>query len=126
MTGADVSAATVTPVGDTLDMPRPLSECDDLADFAAGYQLGYAVGVEIGWRRGYEECADDHDRAWGLISATLKAAPSYQELAERRAITHEPCLRRCKACSQCIHSLAYWGRGGRDYQGADAMAVSSW
>jgi hypothetical protein len=105
---------------------RVLGECDDLADFAAGYELGFGCGVEIGWRRGYEECAEDNDHAWGLVSATLRDSPTYRELVERRAVSHEPCLRRCKRCSQCIHSLAYWGRGGRDYQGAGSMAVSSW
>lgn len=32
---------------------------------------------------------------------------------------NQPCPQRCRRCSLCIRSLAYWARGGRDYLGVE-------
>jgi hypothetical protein len=48
---------------------------------------------------------------------TIWVHPRFAEVVKRRQVDHEPCPTRCRRCSRCVHSLAYWARGGRDYRG---------
>jgi hypothetical protein len=95
-------------------------ESDDLRDFRAGYQLGYGAAADVEYRRGYDQA----DAEWTAVltgcTETFRR-PNYAEVQARRVIDHQPCSSKCKACSRCIHSMAYWARGG-DYMGAGVSA----
>ena len=89
-------------------------------DFTVGYRLGYGAADEIAWRRGYDACAEDNSRAWGLATATLKASPRFAELQQIRAT-----VRRCYRddnCSACVRRAAIERNreryGADDYPGA--------
>jgi len=80
-------------------------------DFEAGYRLGYGNGYSAGYAHGVRDEGD----AWSVIftgCAETWRRPNYAELEQRRRIDHDPCPAKCRRCSRCIHSLAYWARGG--------------
>jgi hypothetical protein len=85
-------------------------------DFVAGYQLGWCAAADVEFRRGYDQA----DAEWTAVltgcTETFRR-PTHAELEARRQIDHQPCSRRCRSCSRCIHSLAYYARGG-PYMGA--------
>lgn len=74
------------------------------------------AGRTIGFGEGYQY-RDTEVQAWlGVVRGVLKQ-PTMDELAKARELSHEPCSRKCRRCSRCIHSLSYWERGGADYLG---------
>jgi hypothetical protein len=86
-------------------------------DFLAGLAVGIDAGLAVGWRQGWDAHVDQVQQRFGLA---VLDAPTQDRLAQLRAVDHQPCQRRCRACSRCTHSLAYYGRGGRDYFGVEA------
>jgi hypothetical protein len=84
-----------------------------------GYQLGYGTGYEIGWAHGFEARDRELQAVLGVVRSTL-STPRQSELQESREHhPGEPCERKCRRCSKCTHSLAYWRRGGRDFKPGD-------
>ncbi|MDQ6875798.1 MAG: hypothetical protein M3042_12145 [Actinomycetota bacterium] len=82
----------------------------------------YAAGWADGWRDAESAAA----ASWKPLAAWVRGtanSPSYNVLAARRATPDtDPCSDRCRRCSRCVGSLAYWGRGGRDWLGVEAEA----
>jgi hypothetical protein len=94
---------------------------DDLADLALGYQVGYGNAYQVAYAHGVA----DESAAWTAIFTGCAATwrrPNYAELEQRRTFDWQPCPRRCRACSRCIASEAYWRRGGKPYGGIQAVA----
>jgi hypothetical protein len=85
-------------------------------------EVGIDAGYAVGWGDGYD-WRDREVQGWLGVSREHLKSPLYAELQERRTLSHDPCRTRCKKCSKCIHSLAYWARGGRDYLGVEAEAA---
>ncbi len=56
---------------------------------------------------------------------TIWVHPRFAEFAKRREPDHRPCPARCRRCSRCIHSLAWFARGGRAYLGIVAENITS-
>jgi hypothetical protein len=86
-------------------------------DLELAYQIGYGNGYQIGYAHGVR----DEGAAWTAVftgCAETWRRPNYAELENAREVDWQPCPARCKACSRCIASLAYWARGGRPYEGA--------
>ena len=92
-----------------------------VADLQFGYQLGHADGYADGRTDTQAEYAAD----WEPVAARIRAgamSPTQAELEQRRQPDHQPCQMRCRRCSRCVHSLSYYGRGGRDYLGQEREA----
>jgi hypothetical protein len=95
---------------------------DDLRDLELGYQLGYGDGYGIGYAHGVRDEGD----AWQAILtgfAETWRRPNYAELQRRRLFDWQPCPLRCRSCSRCIASRAYWARGGQPYAGVQDGAA---
>jgi hypothetical protein len=87
-------------------------------DLELGWSVGYGHGYDIGRAHGRAEEGD----AWQAIItgwAETTRRPNYAEIEARRVPDWRPCRQRCRACSRCIASLAYYGRGGRPYEGVE-------
>jgi len=103
----------------TTDTPLTAQFARERAEFEAGYIAGYHVGHELGVRHGEAAEARLWSEALGALQQTANL-PLQAELEARRADTcTDPCPTRCRQCSRCVRSLAYWGRGGRDFAGAE-------
>lgn len=83
------------------------------------FNLGVDAGLVVGFRQGWDAHDNYVQQRFGLAVAAVLDQPTLDELARARAVDHQPCARRCRRCSRCIHSMAYYGRGGRDYLGAE-------
>jgi hypothetical protein len=84
------------------------------------------TGIDAGYSLGYRDGWDDHGRRIDLWLGIVKSgldAPTQTGLAKARELSYDPCSLKCRRCSRCIHSLAYWARGGRDYLGVEAEAT---
>lgn len=66
------------------------------------------------------EVASRHVRY--LPTGATLVKPALVEVERTRKPDWQPCRARCRACSRCIASLAYWLRGGRRYLGVDREA----
>ncbi|MDP9092273.1 MAG: hypothetical protein M3N95_04855 [Actinomycetota bacterium] len=91
----------------------------DQSEFEAGYRLGFPAGYE----RGYASGVQDEGDAWTSIMTGVSSVlrnPEHAELERRRQPDYTPCPYKCRACSRCIASMAYWARGGRPYMGRAA------
>lgn len=94
-----------------------------LASLSDDYVLGYELGVSTAWSAyaaGWEAAEADMASGWAKIAAEVQAGarqPSAAALAERRQQDHQPCPTKCDACSQCLHSRAWYARGQREYTG---------
>jgi hypothetical protein len=84
---------------------------DEFGVFTAGYVEGYAAGVAV--------TELDYQLHLGVAKSAL-SLPLLAELERRRTVDHQPCAMKCRRCSRCVHSLAYYGRGGRDFLGIEA------
>jgi len=73
------------------------------------------------WRREHDRVESERQAWLGVAKSTLSLT-TQQALARARTVDHRPCPARCRQCSRCIHSLAYWQRRG-DYLGANGTAV---
>jgi hypothetical protein len=112
------TAADDLKLGSTIRQ-RPDSKPRRALDFETGYWIGYGNGYSAGYAHGGQEVDD----AWQAIVtgfAETFRRPNYAEIEARRIPDWRPCPQRCKACSRCIASLAYWSRGGRPYEGVEA------
>lgn len=93
-----------------------------LRDFVEGYNLGWHTGYDVGIVHG----AAEESAAWSSIltgcTSTWRVARRDETIASR-VLSHDPCRKRCRACSRCIHSLAWWSRDGRPYEGVAAEAA---
>jgi hypothetical protein len=85
--------------------------------------------ASVGWRVGVVDGRRDVLARIGQAGQAVRLAagrdlhrPRWDELAGRREIDHQPCPTKCRKCARCLHSLAYYGRGGRDYLGVQAEA----
>jgi hypothetical protein len=98
----------------TLTQPDPF----DLFD------MGLRLGLAYGRRAGIVQGREDEDAEWQAHMGVLRdvvTQPRQAELEAARQFTPgEPCYRKCRRCSRCVHALAYWQRGGRDYPGDGA------
>jgi hypothetical protein len=97
--------------------PLPDKERGALLTFADGFDVGVDAGLVVGFRQGWTAHVDRVQARFGLA---VLDEPTRGELARLREVDHRPCAARCRRCSRCIHSLAYYGRGGRDYLGVEA------
>jgi len=94
-----------------------------LRAFADGFSAGAEVGHELGVRHGEAAEARLWSEALGILQQTANR-PLQAELQRRRAEDPtDPCPARCRRCSQCARSIAWWSRGGRDYYGREAEAA---
>ena len=93
--------------------------------YVDGYTVGFQTGTEI-----------EHDRwtYWLGIARKRLDTTAYVEIERRREVDHQPCAGKCRRCSRCIHSMAWYARGRRDFRGTevdpvvwpiDALAVAS-
>lgn len=89
----------------------------DAASFADGFDLGVSAGLAVGFQQGWGAHVERVQARFGLA---VLDEPTQDKLAQLRAVDHQPCSRKCRRCSRCIHSMAYYGRGGRDYLGVEA------
>lgn len=96
---------------------RALGECP--ADRLSWAALGYRVGLVCGESAVLRRLGQAGDSVMEGDLAILRR-PRHSETAVQRQVHHQPCPTRCASCSQCLHSLAYWARGGRDYLGIEA------
>jgi hypothetical protein len=94
-------------------------EADRERYFDIGADAGYTLGYQEGFRDGSDRVHAEYQSWLGVFRPVL-SLPLQEDLKQRRALSHDPCRARCRKCSQCIHSLAYWARGGRDYLGVEA------
>lgn len=98
---------------------RALGECpSDRLSWAA---LGYRVGLIDGETAVLRRLGRAGDSVMAGDLAILRR-PRHSDIAAQRQVDHQPCPTRCASCSQCLHSLVYWSRGGRDYLGVKAEA----
>lgn len=97
----------------------PRTERDD---FAEGYSAGLATGLDLGFRQGENAEARLWSEALGELQQADQTTAAEYEL-RRAEDPIEPCRARCRSCSRCVRSIAYWGRGGRDYLGVEAEAA---
>jgi hypothetical protein len=97
----------------------PVSIEVDAAAFARGFDVGVDAGLAMGYRQGWDAHVGQVQLRLGLTLAVLDE-PTQEKLSQLRAVDHQPCGVKCRRCSRCIHSMAYYGRGGRDYFGAAA------
>ncbi len=75
----------------------------------------------VAYSYGYAQGRADGEAAATELLPPCGPSVSHAELAERRKMVDtDPCRRRCRRCSQCLFSLAFWGRGGRDFLGVAA------
>jgi hypothetical protein len=102
--------------------PAKVSDSESTATLWHFLELGIDAGYAVGWGDGYSE-RDSEVQAWLGVSRAHLKSPSYAELEERRQHHTDPCRTKCARCSQCIHSMAFWRRGGRDYLGVEAEAA---
>ena len=109
------------PATKSLGRDTILADADPDSAFLDGVDLGTEAGYAVGWRDGYERRDFEAMLAYGIAKAAI-GLPTKAELAKRRMVDHRPCPRKCRRCSKCVHSLAYWARGGRDYLGVEAEA----
>lgn len=96
-----------------------LTICDSKGIRAAS--LAYREGFDDG-RDAVLAALGDAGRDAARLARPTLVRPSLDELQRRQEVDHSPCPRKCRQCSRCIHSLAYWSRGGRDYCGVQAEA----
>jgi hypothetical protein len=103
-----------------------LTRLDSMYDRADSEQAAYEAGYLAGLANGISAERRDRDRidaewqSWLGVAKSSLDLPTHAQLERSRTIDHQPCAARCKKCSRCIHSLAYWARGGRDYLGVGA------
>lgn len=86
-----------------------------------GYRAGFTAGTEVGGAGTL--IALKHALPEGVLLDLLPDLPyirEYERLQRLREVNHDPCRLRCGNCSQCVHSMDYWRRGGRDYLGVEA------
>jgi hypothetical protein len=95
-------------------------QSDGCAKFELGYRLGSGTGYEVGWAHGFAACEREWQAFLGVYRQAVRT-PRRAELERAREFRPgEPCVMNCRRCSKCVHSLAYWRRGGRDYLPGDA------
>jgi hypothetical protein len=73
-----------------------------------------------GWEAAVEQIIGDSQ----AIARAARAGwmhPRYDEIVKRRAVDHQPCRARCRSCSRCVHSLAYYARGGRSLAAGEVV-----
>jgi hypothetical protein len=84
------------------------------------YQVGYGTGYDVGYAHGWNACDDEWQAHMGVLVDVLNQ-PRHAELEAARQFTPgEPCNRKCRHCSKCVHAAAYRHRGWRDYPGDGA------
>jgi hypothetical protein len=91
----------------------------DAASFADGFDIGVTAGLAVGYQQGWHAHVERVQARFGLA---VLDEPTQEKLAQLRNVDHQPCRAKCRRCSTCIHSMAYYGRGGRDYLGTEAEA----
>lgn len=88
-------------------------------DFDAGYRLGFATAAQVEYRRGEHDADDRWTSALTGCTSTWRS-PGRDETEQTRTPDWQPCSMKCRRCSRCIASMAYWARGGRPYLGVAA------
>lgn len=97
-----------------------------LASLSDDYVLGYELGVHVSWNEawsaGWDAAEQDMASAWAKVAKEVRDRANDRPAAELRALRdaepdHQPCPRKCDACSRCIHSRAWYSRGKQPYLG---------
>lgn len=113
------SLSSLPPACDIPAQPRrrPNIEPEPRDAWAEAYRFGWHAGRADG----LDQAAADTDRLWlGALGLIQTVSPTSAELHRRRAEDPKnPCPTRCRKCSRCVRSMAYWSRGGRDYLGVE-------
>jgi hypothetical protein len=100
-------------------MTETLDVTADLRHFHDGYRLGYGTGYEVGFAHGSDDALDLVQSVLTGCTDTFRSPRQDDLRAARDEVPTQPCWTRCRRCSRCARSLAYWGRGGRDYLGTE-------
>jgi hypothetical protein len=79
---------------------------------------------DIERRNGWESCVlqfiKDSNKI-ARIAARAWVHPRHLDLERRRVVDHQPCRARCRSCSACVHSLAFYARGGRSFAAGEVV-----
>lgn len=80
--------------------------------------LGYRAGL-IDGRAQVMAALGEAGTAAARLARPILDQPAWDVILGRRELDHKPCPAKCRKCSRCIHSLAWWERGGRPFLGVE-------
>ncbi len=75
-------------------------------------------------RNGWEWCVEQlilDSHAIARAAAPSWVHPRHSEIAQRRVVDHQPCRTKCDRCSRCLHSRAWYARGGRPFAAGEVV-----
>lgn len=110
-----------TPSADNLWKLTERCPAEAVKWLSLGWRLGLIDGRDEGLHAAELDMAEAWHRVWLDVRKTM-AQPTFAELAGRRRADHRPCPARCRKCSRCMASLAYWNRGGRPFAAGEVVA----